>query len=66
MIRTASKARQPGGHEDFTRPMSISLRKEPFAIPDGPDETAPTMPTIRGKGNWQKDRTLRHAERIAR
>lgn len=50
MIRTTSKPRQPWGHDDYARPMAISLAAEPFAIPPADrDETAPTAPPVRHK-----------------
>lgn len=66
MIRTVTKATQASCSTQFARLMPISLPAEPFTVPEGPDETAPRSLPIRGAFDWRKDRSLRHAERIAR
>lgn len=59
MIRTVMKATQNSGQDTHTRPMAISLPAEPFAVPSATsDETAPTLPMIRGDRDWRADREL--------
>lgn len=66
MIRTVTKATQASGQEQWTRPMSISLKAEPFDIPPASaDETATRARTIRGVGfDLKRDRVLRQAAAV--